>query len=146
MEHVSERAFKQFLADILGQDPEKDWGGEASDLFTAHLRLGSKCAPAAFLLKGPAQFAPMDLNHLGKNNDQIVCLSHEPASLLVVQHCHEILPAVRETLRAFAIQPGPLTRRYCLMDGKDSLRLLTAYDLLDRALALTVEEKQSRTR
>jgi hypothetical protein len=30
------------------------------------------------------------------------------------------------------------------MDGKDSLRLLTAYDPLDRALALTVEEKQSR--
>jgi len=27
---------------------------------------------AAFLLKGPARFAPMGLNHLGKNNDQIV--------------------------------------------------------------------------
>jgi len=27
---------------------------------------------AAFLLKGPARFVPMGLNHLGKNNDQIV--------------------------------------------------------------------------
>jgi hypothetical protein len=40
----------------------------------------------------------MGLNHLGKNNDQIVRLSREPADVLIVQHSHEILPAVRETL------------------------------------------------
>lgn len=108
------------------------------DLIAAIDRAGSKTRR----LDRPT--LPALTDELGKNNDQIVRLSHEPASLLVVQHCHEILPAVRETLRAFAIQPGPLARRYCLMDGKDSLRLLTAYDLLDCALTLTVAEKQSR--
>lgn len=144
MEHISERAFKQCLAELLAQMADKDWGGEQSDLFTAHLRLGGTRMSAAFLLKGPAHFAPMGLNHLGKNNDQIVRLSQEPARLLVVQHCHEILPAVRETLRAFTIRPGTLDRRYCLIDGKDSLRLLDAYGLRDKALELTVAEKAAR--
>jgi hypothetical protein len=76
----------------------------------------------------------MSLNHLGKNNDQIYRLSQEPANVLFVQHCHDILPAVRATLRAFAVQPGK-PRRYCLIDGRDSLRLLRAYGMLDKALA-----------
>ena len=83
----------------------------------------------------------MGLNHLGKNNDQIVRLSREPADILIVQHSHDILPPVRETLRALAVQPSrPL--RYCLMDGRDSLRLLQAYNLYDWAVDLTTSEKQ----
>ena len=82
----------------------------------------------------------MSLNHLGKNNDQIVRLAHEPADVLFVQHCHDILPSVRETLRAFAVQPNR-PRRYCLIDGRDSLRLLNAYGLFERAVELS-----SRTR
>jgi hypothetical protein len=78
----------------------------------------------------------MGLNHLGKNNDQIYRLAQEPAQLLVVQHCHDILPPVRATLREFAVSPGA-TRRYCLIDGRDSLRLLAAYDKLNRALELS---------
>lgn len=83
----------------------------------------------------------MTLNHLGKNNDQIVRLAHVPASLLVVQHCHDIGPEVRETLRAFAVQPSN-PRRYCFIDGRDSLRLLRAYGLYDKAVALTKEPKK----
>ena len=79
----------------------------------------------------------MRLNNLGKNNDQIVRLSKEPASLLIVQHCHDIGQAVRDTLRAFAIQPGPMRRRYCLIDGKDSYKILKAYGKLDRAIELS---------
>ena len=78
----------------------------------------------------------MNLNHLGKNNDQIVRLSHEPAQVLIVQHCHDILPSVRETLRAFAVQPSR-PRRYCLIDGRESLRLLHAYGLFEKALELS---------
>jgi hypothetical protein len=136
MNDISESAFKQCLTEILGDEARKDWGGETSDHFTAHLHLGKRRVTAAFLLKGPARFAPMDLNHLGKNNDQIYRLAQEPAQLLVVQHCHEILSAVRATLRAFAVRPGS-TRRYCLIDGRDSLRLLMAYGKLDRALELS---------
>ncbi|OFX15941.1 MAG: hypothetical protein A2Z18_00045 [Armatimonadetes bacterium RBG_16_58_9] len=82
----------------------------------------------------------MGLNHLGKNNDQIVRLSHEPADVLFVQHCHDILPAVRETLRAFAVQPSN-PRRYCLIDGRDSLRLLCAHGLYETAVELSEEER-----
>jgi hypothetical protein len=75
-------------------------------LYSPHLQVGAKRLPAAFLLKGPAKFAAMTLNTLGKNSDQIVRLAHEPAQLLIVQRCHQITQAVRETLRAFTIQLG----------------------------------------
>lgn len=133
MRHISEKAFKKALALIVGGEVSTDWGGETSDYFTSHLHLGAKRVTAAFLLKGPARFAPMALNHLGKNNDQIVRLSQEPANVLIIQHCHEILPAVRSTLRAFAVQPYG-SRRYCLIDGRDALWLLQAYDLYDKAI------------
>jgi hypothetical protein len=137
MSDISESAVKQCIAELLGVDAPKDWGGEQSDLYSSHVHLRGRRTTAAFLLKGPARFAPMGLNALGKNNDQIVRLSHEPAELLVVQHCHDILQPVRETLRAFTIRPGGLGRRYCLIDGRDTLRLLRAYDKVERALDLS---------
>jgi len=78
----------------------------------------------------------MKLTHLGKNNDQILRLAEEPADVLFVQHCHDISPVVRKTLRAFAVQPGN-PRRYCLVDGRDSLKLLKAYDLHREAIEYT---------
>ena len=133
MRGISEAAFKRALCEILGEGVKTDWGGETSDHFTSHLHLRGNRVTAAFLLKGPARFSPMGLNHLGKNNDQIVRLSHEPADVLVIQHCHEILPAVRSTLRAFAVQPYG-ARRYCVIDGRDSLWLLNAYGLYEKAV------------
>ncbi len=136
MRDISEQAFKTCLAEILGDPTKKDWGGEASDHYTAHLHLNGKRVTAAFLLKGPSRFASMGLNHLGKNNDQIYRLSQEPAEVLFVQHCHEITQPVRATLRAFAVQPSR-PRRYCLIDGKDSLWLLKAYGLYEKAIELS---------
>lgn len=134
MRKVSEAAFKRCLATLLGDTSPVDWGGEQSDFFAAHLHLQGKRVTGAFLLKGPSHFAPMGLNHLGKNNDQIYRLAQEPADVLFVQHCHDILPQVRATLRAFAVQPSH-PRRYCLIDGRDSLRLLLAYGLYEQAVA-----------
>jgi len=139
MSAVSEAAFKVCLAEILGDVAQKDWGGETSDYYTSHVRLQGRRVTAAFLLKGPARFEPMGLNNLGKNNDQIVRLASEPADVLIVQHCHDILPAVRQTLRAFAVQPGR-PRRYCLIDGRDSLRLLMGYGLYEKAVKLSLKE------
>jgi hypothetical protein len=136
MSRVSEAAFKRCLAEILGAEVSKDWGGEQSDLYTAHLHLDGTRTTTAMLLKGPSDFREMTPNHLGKNNDQIYRLANEPAELLVVQHCHEIGQAVRATLRAFAVQPGRL-RHYCLIDGRDSLRILQAYGKLEPALAMS---------
>ena len=131
MRRISEKAFKAALADLLGDRAGKDWGGETSDHVTSNLHLSGRRVTGAFLLKGPSKFKPMGLNHLGKNNDQIYRLAQEPVDVLILQHCHEILPAVRATLRAFAVQPSR-ARRYCLIDGRDSLWLLQAYGLLDK--------------
>ena len=138
LEQVTEEAVKRCFAELLGEETRKDWGGEQSDLFSSRLHLNAERRTAAFLLKGPGNgFRPMKLNHLGKNNDQIVRLSKEPADLLVVQHAHDIESAVRDTLRAFAMQPGPIRRRYCLIDGKDTFRILKAYGMVERALELS---------
>jgi hypothetical protein len=133
MARVSEPVFKRCLGKILNESTPRDWGGESSDLFTSHLHIGEQRVNAAFLLKGPAKFSPMTLRHLGKNSDQIVRLSKEPTDVLVVQHCHDILPSVAETLKVFATQPSN-PRRYCLIDGRESLRMLKAFGLLEWAL------------
>jgi hypothetical protein len=135
MKAVSEASFKACLAEIIGGTPAKDWGGETSDFFTPHLHLNGNRVRGAFLLKGPARFAPMTLDSLGKRNNQILRLAQEPADVLFVQHCHEITPDVRQTLRVFAVQPSR-PRRYCLIDGIDSLWLLQAYGLYEKAVAL----------
>ena len=144
MRDISERAFKHCLASILGQEAEKDWGGEHSDLYSTHLHLNGRRVTGAFLLKGPANFSRMRLNHLGANNDQIVRLANEPAELLVVQHSHEIGTDVRSTLRAFANGLGAVRRRYCLIDGSDSLRILKAYGKYDEAVAASETERAER--
>jgi len=141
MARVSEQVFKRCLGRILNESTPKDWGGETSDFFTSHLHIGEQRVNAAFLLKGPAKFSPMTLRHLGKNSDQIVRLSKEPADVLVVQHCHDILPSVAETLKVFATQPSN-PRRYCLVDGRESLRMLKAFGLLEWALN---ESRNSRS-
>lgn len=133
MKEIKESVFKACLQKILGGNLTKDWGGETSDYYTPHIHINSKRFSIAFLLKGPSNFRPMSLNHLGKNNDQIVRLSKEPVDILAVQHSHDILPAVVDTLKVFATQPSN-PRRYCLIDGRDSIRLLKAYGLFDWAI------------
>jgi hypothetical protein len=138
MRNIKERAFKACLGELLGDTVAKDWPGETSDHFSSHIHLQGQRVTAAFLLKGRAQFRPMTPKHLGKNGDQIYRLASEPAEVLFVQHSHDIGPAVRATLRAFAVQPGR-PRRYCLIDGRDSLWLLQAYGLYDKAVALSAK-------
>ena len=85
MRQISERAFKHCLAQILGDQARVDWGGETSDHFSAHVHLRGTRATAAFLLKGPARFEPMNLNHLGKNS-RIVSLCQTAVRLACRKH------------------------------------------------------------
>ena len=80
----------------------------------------------AFALKGPAKFKPLTLAEMGKNGDQIDRLFTEPADLVIVQHCHNITPAVRGMMRAYATRIHNL-KMFCLIDGNDTLRILKAY-------------------
>jgi len=126
MKNLSESEVKEKIAEILGDTTKKDWGGEMHDHYSSHITLSQKRKSGAFLLKGPAKFEEMQPRHLGKNADQIFRLAMSTASVLVVQHCHDIGEAVRGTLRAFSVLPHQ-PRHYCLIDGRDTYRLLKAY-------------------
>jgi hypothetical protein len=127
LRHIPEQSIKEAFADIIGEPTvPKDWGGERSDLFSDRVIFEGERISTAFVFKGPAKFEPMTGAHLGKNGDQIDRLFSEPADLLVLQHCHDITPAVRGTMRAYAQQMGNL-RLFCIIDGYDTVRLLRAY-------------------
>ena len=124
---VPEAAIKIALAEIINEpNIPKDWGGESSDLFSSRVEINGQRISTAFLLKGPAKFHPMTPADLGKNGDQIGRLFSEPADLLILQHCHEVTKAVRQQMRAYAQQMGN-PRRFCIIDGYDTLRILKAY-------------------
>jgi hypothetical protein len=129
MRNHPEAETKRKLCEILGDLPRKDWGGEQHDHFSGSLHLQGRRISAAFVLKGPTNFREMTLDMLGKRADQIYRLATSTASLLVVQHAHDIGEAVRGTLRAFAVAPHQ-PRRYCVIDGKSTYKILKAYDRL----------------
>ena len=126
MSQVPERRVKEAICEILCDLPKADWGGETADHYTAALHVAGKRFTEAFLLKGPTQFRPMTIDMLGKRSNQIQRLSGTEAGVLVVQHAHEISEDVRKELRVWA-REGPYPRYYCLIDGKDTYRLLKAY-------------------
>lgn len=127
LKDVPEVDIKTAFAEIINEPMvPKDWGGEASDLFSSRVALDGKRISTAFLFKGPAKFRPMTPADLGKNGDQIGRLFSEPADLLILQHCHEVTSAVRKQMRAYAQQMGN-PRRFCIIDGYDTLRVLKAY-------------------
>jgi len=126
MKKMPERDVKRHLAARLGDEAEGDWGGEQHDHYSANVHLSKRRVTAAFLLKGPSRFAPMTPRMLGTNGDQIVRLASSSAHLLVVQHCHVIQDSVRLMLRMAAVAPHN-PRRFCLIDGRDTFRILRAY-------------------
>jgi hypothetical protein len=127
LRNLPERDVKQAFAEIISEPHvPPDWGGEQSDLFSTQVMLDGERIATAFAFKGPAKFHPMTMADLGKNGDQINRLFAEPARLLVLQHCHQITPPVRDTMRAFAQQMGN-PRLFCLINGFDTLRVLRAY-------------------
>ena len=66
-------------------------------------------------------------NNLGKRG--VVRLFDEPADTLVVQHCNKIANTIVRQAEAFAANTAR-PRRYCIMDGADTYRILKAYGKL----------------
>jgi hypothetical protein len=120
---------KECFAALLNEPTKKDWGGEQNDHFSANVTLAGRRRTAAFLLKGPARFDEMTLDMCGKRADQILRLADSHADISVVQHAHLIGHAVRETLRRITAVPGR-ARKYCLIDGQTTYRILKAYKFL----------------
>lgn len=131
MAKVPEEHVKRSIAKLLNEPVKTDWGGEENDHYSANVTVAGRRRTAAFLLKGPTNFREMTPAMCGKNGDQIYRLSNSGADISVVQHSHLIGSAVRETVRAFIVQPGR-SRKFCVMDGQATYRLLKAYDFLTK--------------
>ena len=130
MQRLSEEMIKKKIANLLSEPTKSDWGGESNDHFSANVSVRGQRKTAAFLLKGPSRFREMTLEMCGKRADQIHRLVNSDADISIVQHAHLIGPVVRRTLRALTILPGNSRRKFCLIDGQATYRILKAYSLL----------------
>ena len=130
MQRLSEEMIKKKIADLLSEPTKSDWGSESNDHFSADVSVRGQRKTAAFLLKGPSRFREMTLEMCGKRADQIHRLVNSDADISIVQHAHLIGPVVRRTLRALTILPGNSRRKFCLIDGQATYRILKAYSLL----------------
>ena len=130
MRSLSEAKVKKAIASLLSEPTKKDWGGEANDLFSANVTIHGQPRTAAFLLKGPSAFREMTLDMCGKRADQIHRLVDSDADVSIIQHSHLIGNVVRKTLRNLTVYPGGSHKKYCLIDGQTTYRILKAYSLL----------------
>lgn len=128
LKNIPEKKIKEVFADIIGEPTiPKDWGGEKSDLISDNIKIDGRNCITALAFKGPSKFKPMTLADLGKNGDQINRLFSESADFFILQHCHEITPAVRENMRAWAQQNFFAPKLFCIINGYSTLRILEAY-------------------
>jgi hypothetical protein len=129
MQSLPEATVKSAFAHLLSEPTKKDWGGETNDHFSSNVSIRGQRKTAAFLLKGPTMFREMTLEMCGKRADQIYRLANSGADISIVQHSHQIGEVVRATLRNMTVYPGR-PRKYCLIDGQATYRILKAYSLL----------------
>lgn len=147
LKSLPEERLKAAIAEIIGEPfVPKDWSGETSDLTTSRLTLSGKSISAAFILKGPGLRGEMHPANLGKRGDQLTRAFTEPVDLVVIQHHDKIANAVVRQAEALASDlSGP--RRYCILDGADTWRLLKAYGKLPsspRSISRTTAEKSRK--
>ncbi len=139
MKKMPEEKIKQFFAGLFGEPTKKDWGGESNDHFSANVTVADHRRTAAFLLKGPCGgklFRGMTLDMCGKRADQVLRLTESDAEISIVQHCHSIGEDIRKTLRSLTVAPSGsvsgIARKYCLIDGHATYRILKAYGCLKK--------------
>ena len=130
MKSYPENDVKSSIAGLLSEPTKNDWGGEANDHFSNNISINGRTHTAAFLLKGPNPFREMTLDMCGKRADQIHRLVDSRADVSIIQHSHMIGSIVRRTLRSFTVYPGGSRRKYCLIDGQATYRILKAYTLI----------------
>ena len=130
MRSIPEEQIKQAITNLLSEPTKKDWGGESDDHFSANVTVRGRRRTAAFLLKGPSRFAEMTLDMCGNRADQIHRMVDSDAEVCVVQHCHTIGSRVRQTLRSLTVLPGASKKKYCLIDGQATWRILKAYSVV----------------
>ncbi len=109
---------------------KKDWGGEQNDLYTANLMVNGARHETAFMLKGNGlRNRRMEIKHCGVNGDQLLRLCNSPAKLFVIQFVGRISEAVVSDIDGKVRHARDQGKEawYCIMDGQDTARVLSAY-------------------
>lgn len=123
---VLEEDVKNYLREIIGEPfVQKDWPGERNDLFTNHVLVNDRRVDAAFMLKGPGVSGNMFMSDAGKRGTQVQRLFESPADLYVVQFNGKIEDRTIQHVKEQAEVTS--AAMYCIIDGADTARLLTAY-------------------
>ena len=131
MKDLPEDRVKSSIAGLLAETTKKDWSGEQDDHYSGNVTVGGVRRTASFMFKGPGkEFREMTLDMCGKRADQIHRMVGTQADLSIVQHCHQIGPTVRQTLRNLVVRPGGYRRKYCVIDGLATFKILQAYSLV----------------
>ena len=116
------------LCAIMDGAPIAPGPGQRWRMIACGASRGGTEAPCALALMDP-KAAALEPDMLWDAPGVLAALAATPAELWIVQHGQGIGPAVREMVRAFAVRPHA-PRRYCLIDGADTWRILTAYGKL----------------
>lgn len=127
---VPEIRIKRFLMRVLAETHDfKDWGGEKNDLYTNKFRFRGSRRTAAFAIKGRATSGPLTPKKMGKNGDQIGRLFTSEAQFFFVVYHGKVDQSIHELLRAHGVARALTGSRvyYCVVDGDDLARLVTAY-------------------
>jgi len=129
---ISEEKFKKGIQRIIGERGKFiDWGGERNDLYSTRVMLKGKRITTAFAFKGKGKkVAKLTPAHMGKNGDQIQRLFSCSAELFIVQYWGQIDESIVEQMKTFAAFKSISERKkiyFCVIDGKDSARLILAY-------------------
>jgi len=128
---INEKEFKDGLQKILGeQGTFQDWGGELDDLFSTRLILGGERKNVAFGLKGKGTTGILTPKKMGKRGDQVQRLFRAPADVFIIQYWGQIDESIIEQMKQLAIAKSGLEGRkiyYGVIDGQDTMRILTAY-------------------
>lgn len=128
---IDEKAFKHGMRKLLGDAGKfTDWGGEKGDLLSSRLIYRGRRIAAAFAFKGKGTKGKLTPKKMGKNGDQIQRLFESAAEAFFIQYWADIDERVREQVAGWA-ELTSLRRGkkiyFCLIDGRDTTRLLKAY-------------------
>ena len=129
---INETAFKHGVKKIIGEKGKfQDWGGEKNDLYTSRLIYKGKRYAAAFAFKGKGtKIKRLTPKYMGKHGDQIQRLFQTPADIFLIQYWKEIDESIVQQMHSFATALSVSQGRkiyFCIIDGLDTARLLTAY-------------------
>jgi hypothetical protein len=127
---MPERVVNKGVCRILNQSDKKDWGGERHDIYTNKISFNGARKSAAFALKGRATKGKLTPGKMGKNGDQIPRLFESTADLYVVGYIREVDDRIVDLMQTHAIRNSIATNRkvsFCVIDGDDFGRLVTAY-------------------